>query len=201
MNRLMRILIVLALCLGAAAAAFAAEFSADVVQTMGGQQMPGGKAYVKDNKIRMERSMAGHSQVTIMDASEAKVVMLQPEAKTYMEIRQDPAKMGAAALKEDKNDYGQWRAVGTETVDGWDCEKRVFDYKDKSLGELTAWFAVKLGYPIKTVHKGEMGLMTMEYKNIKAGNVDPALFTVPAGYQKMAMPAMGGMMPGKKPGM
>lgn len=199
------LLIILSLGLGLAPLASAAEFSADMVQTMQGKQLPPGKAYVKEDKLRTERSMAGRDQIMIMDRTQARVVMLLPDSKNYMEMRLDPAKMGAAALK-DKNEYGQWRAVGRETVDGWDCEKRVFDYKDKSQGELTAWFADKLGYPVKTVYKGEGGTMVMEYKNIKTGQVDPALFEVPAGYQKMAMPGMGqgmrtGMASGKKTGM
>lgn len=207
MKTLPSLLIALALCLGLAPYAKAVEFSADMMQTVQDNQLPPGKAYVKEDRVRTERNMAGHSQIMIMDRAKAKVLMLMPEAKAYMEMRLDPAKMGAAALKDEKSEYGQWRVVGHETVDGWECEKRVFDYKDKPMGELTAWFAEKLGYPVKTVYKGEGGVMIMEYKNIKTGGVDDSLFEVPAGYQKMAMPTMGqgmgqgGMGQAKKAGM
>ena len=35
----------------------------------------------------------------------------------------------------------------------------------------------------------ENGEFSMEYKNIKEGNIPATVFEVPAGYQKMSMPA------------
>lgn len=205
MKALVRLSYALVLCLGLALAAHAAEFSADIVRTGAGMPPSTGKAYIKADKIRMETTMQGNTQVTITDPAAKKVYMVMPDQKMYMEMALDPSRMGPEAMKDGSSDLGQWKTVGKETVDGWECEKRVFEFKDKSKGEMTAWFADKLGHPVKSVVKEGSMNMTMEYKNIKTGNVDPQLFTVPTGYQKMTMPNMGGqgMPPGKggKPGM
>ncbi len=55
---------------------------------------------------------------------------------------------------------------------------------------MTGWFSLKLDYPIKTVFTKGTETMTVEYKNIKAGPLDAALFEVPPGYQKMNTPTM-----------
>ena len=126
----------------------------------------------------------------------------------FTEMKTDPEHAGTAAMKSGGSEDGRWRALGRETLDGWECEKRAFDYKDKSRGELAARFADKLGYPIKTVYKKGADTMTMESKDIKPGDVDPSLFIVPAGYQRMSMPGMSQGVPpdknqrmGGKPGM
>ncbi|WP_243357934.1 DUF4412 domain-containing protein [Fundidesulfovibrio terrae] len=204
MKPLWSLLSALALCLGLSLAAQAAEFSADIVRTMDGKPTLGGagKTYVKDDKIRMETTAEGHRQVMITNPAAGKAYMLMPSTLSYIEMPLDPSRMGPEALKEGREDLGQWRTVGRETVDGWDCEKRVFEFKDKSKGEMTAWFADKLGHPIKSIVKEGSTTMTMEYKNIKTGPVDPALFSVPAGYQRLAIPGMGpGMGQGMGQGM
>jgi outer membrane lipoprotein-sorting protein len=170
----------------------AAEFSADLVQKMG-QQDTTGQAYVKGQKFRMDLKMAGAEQAVVVDVAAKKSLMLMPKEKMYMEMPFDPAAY-AGVDGQEKNDQGEWKKVGEEKVAGYDCDKKVFAYKDKSKGELTAWFAKKLNYPIKTVYKDKGQTMTLEYRNIKEGGMADALFTVPGGFHKMDMPAM----PGKK---
>lgn len=180
-------------CLVAVASlAQAAEFTADMVQIHGKEPAMSGKVAVKDAKMRMEAAMEGQTHISIMDPAAKKVILLLPAMNSYMEMQFDASKAGPGAALLGKPDpaVGQWRVVGTETVDGWECEKRIMDFTDKSKGELTAWFAVKLDAPIKFVQTGKGGTFTIEYKNIKPGAVDAAQFAIPAGYQKMGMPAM-----------
>lgn len=185
----------------------AADFTGDVTQTLNGQTLLSGKASVKDGKVRMESSIQGVSQVVISDPAKGRMIMLQPQARMYMETRVNPAKVAPEAVTEDKpSDLGKWRVVGRETIDGWECEKRVFDFKDKSQGEMTGWFALKLDYPIKTVVVSGKETMTVEYRNITQKPLDNQLFEVPQGYQRMNVPDMGqkgapGAAPGRKPGM
>jgi len=184
----------------------ASEFTADMLQTMNGKPGMSGKAAVNDARMRMDVTMEGQRQVVITDPAAGKVLMLMPDARMYMEMKLDPAQMGAAAIREGNTNEGQWRSIGRETLDGWECEMKAFEFKDKSKGELTAWFAEKLGYPIRTVYKSGGETMIMEFRNIKQGAVDPSQFAVPAGYQRLSMPDMGqgmppGMPPGKNPGM
>ena len=54
----------------------------------------------------------------------------------------------------------------------------------------TYWQSPEIEYPIKVV-SGEKQNMVMELKNIVKGDVDDALFKVPAGFTKMQMPTPG----------
>lgn len=206
MNPILSLALALALLLPAAGGALAAEFSADLVRTVDGQSLPGGKVYVKGSKIRMDIPVDGQEQVMIVDQSLRKAYMLQAEAKLCLEVPLDPKRMGLAAL-QGRDDPAKWRRIGRETIGTWDCEKRALELKnsDGASGEMTAWFAEQLGMPIKSVLREGGRSITMEYINIKAGSIAAALFTVPAGYQRVSMPAMGqgvaSPAPGVKPAM
>lgn len=173
--------------------ALAAEFSADMVQTRGAETSQG-KFYLKADKHRMEMKEAGQSTIIIVDPAGKKSYMLNPEDKTYMDL--SAMGMGGGQTQtpseEELKKLGDRKNAGTETVNGYECEKKIFVYKDKSGGEMTQWIAKKLSYPIKMLHKSEGMTMITEYKNIKEGGVDDKLFQVPPGYRKMAMPGMGG---------
>ncbi len=177
--------------------AVAAEFSADQIQTRGGQTSQG-KFYLKGDKHRMEITEAGQSSIIITDTANKKSYMLNPKDKTYMDL--SAMGMGAGQTQTQSEDelkkLGEWKSAGTETVNGYECEKKIFVYKDKSMGEMTHWISKKLNYPIKMYYQSKDMSMITEYKNIKEGGVDDKLFQVPVGYQKMAMPGMGG---GKMP--
>lgn len=177
--------------------AAAAEFSADLVQTRGGETSQG-KFYLKGDKHRTEVTEAGQPSIMIMDVSNKKSYMLNPKDKTYLDL--SAMGMGAGQTQtqseEELKKLGEWKNAGTETVNGYECEKKVFVYKDKSMGEMTHWISKKLNYPIKMFYQARGTTMVTEYKNIKEGGVDDTLFQVPPGYRKMAMPGMGvGKMP------
>jgi outer membrane lipoprotein-sorting protein len=170
--------------------ATAAEFSADMVQTLTGQTL-NGKIYVKDKKMRMEMPTGGMNHVTIMDPTNRKGYVIMEEQKAYMEIPWSAEMAASAQSEEEVSKYGEWKDLGSETVNGYPCEKRAFIAKDKSMGEMTQWFSKKLNYPIKMIHKGRQGEIRTEYKNIKEGGVPDSVFQIPAGYSKMDMPGFG----------
>lgn len=172
----------------------AAEFSADLVQTRGGETSHG-KFFLKGDRQRTEITEAGQSSIMIMDMANKKSAMLNPKEKTYMDLSAMGMSGGQtqAQSEEDLKKLGEWKNAGTETVNGYECEKKIFVYKDKSMGEMTHWISKKLNYPIKMVYQAGGMTMITEYKNIREGAVDDKLFQVPPGYRKMAMPGMGGM--------
>lgn len=199
---LTRALLALAvLALGLAQAAAAADFTADISRSVNGQPQGGGKIFVRGAAMRMETILGGARQVMITDTDTGKAYLLQPGTMRYMEIPLDPASMGPEALKDGSTDLGRWRVLATETVNGWECEKRVFDFKDGGgQGEMTAWFALKLGHPIKSLVKDGENTLSTEYKNIHQTDMDPGLFTIPRGYEKLVMPAAPGAVgQGRKP--
>ena len=82
------------------------------------------------------------------------------------------------------------KLVGEETVNGYKCEKYQVMIDGSPVS--TYWQSPEIEYPIKVI-SGEKQNMIMELKNIEKGDVDDAMFKVPAGFTKMEMP-----MPGMK---
>lgn len=176
---------------------WATEFSADMLQTFKGKT-ENGKIYVKGKMIRMDMTKKGEERIIILDMNKKISYVLMPKDKIYIETTVGGEMSAATANIDVQETQGTWKELGTETINGYLCDKRLFIYKDKSKGELTQWMAKKLTYPIKSYYKSKEGEMTTEYKNIKEGGVPDSLFKIPAGYTKMNMPSMGGkgMIPG-----
>ena len=181
---------------GVTALALAAEFSADMVHKMGAMTKEG-KFFIKGKKMRMEGGM-GHG-ITIVDGNTGIVQVLQPAQKAYMEMKKGTQAMDPAQQDEELAKIADKKFLGTETVNGYQCDKYLYTYHDKKRGTLTQWYSKKLEYPVKMLHSSPEGETTFEYRNIKEGGVADSLFQIPAGYTKTEMPGMPGM--GKGPGM
>ncbi|RPI78560.1 MAG: DUF4412 domain-containing protein [Desulfobacteraceae bacterium] len=193
------ILLVFLWVLGSVFSIWAVEFSADSYRSFMGKNSTG-KVFVKGHLTRMESKEGGQDSIIITDLKKKTTYILNPKDKTYMEMALSGQMAASAADPEFQKDFGTWKDLGTETVNGYLCDKRLFTPKDKSLGmnQSTQWIAREIKYPIKSVTKTAQGDMTMEYKNIKTGNVSDSVFKIPAGYTKMEIPGMGGkgMIPG-----
>jgi outer membrane lipoprotein-sorting protein len=180
---------IVALVAFASGLASAAEFSADTVNKFGAMTKEG-KIYVKGTKMRMEGAAAGQG-ITIVNGDTGVVWVLQPGQKAYLEMKKGT--QTAEPAQSDEHELAKIadkKFLGTETVNGYQCEKYLYTYHDKSLGTLTQWYSKTLGYPIKMIHSSPRGETSFEYRNIKEGGVADSLFQVPAGYTKMEMPAM-----------
>lgn len=181
------------LCFVLISSSYAAEFSADMIQTTP-QGMFKGKFFVKENNFRQETEMAGERQIMIFRHDKDTVWMLMPREKMYMEMQSDPQTQNVPQLDHQTiENMAEKKYLGTETVNGYACEKNQYIYHDKSMGTMTQWFSNELNFPIKMEMDGPSGHMTSEYKNIREEKLSNTLFEIPAGYQKMPMP---GMMPG-----
>jgi outer membrane lipoprotein-sorting protein len=186
--------------LGVGCFAPAAEFSAEMTQKSSGQTMTG-NIFIKEKKMRMEMNSPGGRMVHIFLPEGNRTVMLYPDQKMYMEMTvKDPGRRPSMA--DDKlEEKATKKYLGTETVNGYACEKYELIFHDPSMGKSTQWFSKKLAYPVKMVHQGEQGETVTEYKNIREGGVSDSLFQIPSGYKKMEMPGMGsGMGHGMKRG-
>jgi len=169
------------------AAGFAqgAEFSATMVTKAGGMEIPG-KFYVKGEKVRNEIQVAGQTAIHIMRADKKVRWSIMPQQKAYMEmpLTQEALQKMAPPTEEQK---AKMKKVGSETIDGYACDKyeTTMSHQYKPMKVFT-WIATDLGMPIKMV--SEDGSFSMDYKDIKPGEVADSLFEVPDGYQKMKMP-------------
>ena len=163
----------------------AAEFTATMVTKAGGVEIPG-KIYVKENKVRNEVQAGGQTSIHILRPDKKVVWIIMPQQKAYLEmpITQE-AQQKMLPLTEDQK--AKMKKVGTETINGYACDKyeTTMSHQGKPMQVFT-WVATDLGVPIKIV--SEDGSFSMEYKDIKPGQVADSLFDVPQDYKKMQLP-------------
>ena len=161
------------------------EMSMTVVSSFSGRSSKS-KLYMKADKVRMESDIARGSY-TISRRDLKKVWMVMPETKSYMEITQSKEE---TPLPEEKvKGEVSRKVVGSETVDGHPCTKYEVTAKvdDKTMTSYQ-WLATDINFPVKAAAVD--GSWAVEYKDIKLGSQPDSLFDLPAGYQKMSMPAM-----------
>lgn len=172
--------------LALAGMAKSAEFSADMVTLQGGQESVA-KTFYKGNLYRMETSQGGRVSISIGNSTEQVVWALNPETKTYIEFRGNQAQSPGSA-EVDKDVVKEIRKLGTETIQGYPCEKSQVIYKDPSMEPLTMWFSPRLQVALRMEYPNSS--MTVEYRNIREGPQSYTLFKIPPGYRKMAIPGM-----------
>jgi len=175
------------------------SFSAEQVSIDPSGKVQGtGKIYMTPQKIRMDfRSPQSEGMMVNIFRRDRNIHwMLNPEAKKYVERSLDEKEMQKALKQQMKQDE---KILGTETVNGFKCTKKSVATTVKFLGisrksESIIWVSKKLDMPIRTQSKE--GYIT-ELRNIKPGRQPAKLFTVPAGYQKVAnmMELFGGTPP------
>jgi outer membrane lipoprotein-sorting protein len=163
----------------------AAEFAANMVLKDGGKIMPG-KIYVKGDKMRQEFiDEKGHS-ITIVRKDKKVIWVVMPQDKVYVEMplkRELPGQflqVPANVLKK--------RKVCTETVSGYPTERYQVTVPGGPFGPViqTFWVCEKLGLPLKMDCKEKK--FSVEYKDIKEGEIADKLFEPPPGFQRVTKP-------------
>lgn len=163
----------------------AAEFSAKVVTKAEGQEMHG-KIFMKGQKMRNEFQAGGETNINIVRPDKKVVWVLIPEGKTYMEMPLAEESQEKILMKKPE-DRAKMKLLGTETVNGFECDKYEVDASHEGQPvKQFVWIAKKLQMPIKSVTAD--GSMSMEYRDIKIGGVADSVFEVPKGYEKMQIP-------------
>lgn len=172
-----------------AGAAPAAEFTADMVITskMGQGDMTG-RAFVKGSALRQELDTPIGVQTTIIPSGAAVMYVLLPGQKMYMEIPNTQVTLDSSEDLEAKMaNQGKVTRKGSESIEGYSCDVYHIVYSDKNLGEGTIWVSSELNYPLKIHTVTPQDTATILYKNIRQGNLDNGLFSLPAGYKKFSM--------------
>ena len=175
----------------------AAEFSADLIRSSGGDEETS-KVFIKGDLRREEVMEDGElSAVNISRPDKGVSWNLMPDDEMYMEIPLEGMNLGATEDIESLESAANMRAQGKETLNGYACEKRRYDYHDKTQGSVIVWYSPKLDYPVKIqiMAYGGEGDMVLEYKNIKQGKVPDSMFEIPKGYEKFSIPGMPEGMP------
>lgn len=184
---------VLALALVAAGSALAVEpadqFSADQVMNMQGKII-NSRLFVDRGNLRTEMQVPGGPTMTSIVNGEKGVIWMLMPGNMYVEhaIAQDDD-VSRSAWTSSKNR----QHVGTEAINGVACDK----YLIKSSQELAFYADQKTGLPV--LMKSADGKINIEWKNAKAGPQPANLFQLPAGVQKLSLPAIPGLkLPGMK---
>jgi len=150
--------------------------------------------YIEGTKMRQETEIEGREMIFLGDSAAAMYVYY-PDEETAMkidlggdelseEMQEDPY-----AMIEDAAD--KVRVVGHETIDGKKCV--IVEYAVEGLAEgisTKMWIWEKHGIPIKIVTTGPEGTTTVEFKNIKTGDVSDSLFELPAGVNVIDLESM-----------
>jgi hypothetical protein len=167
--------------------ALAAEFSAYMNNKAQGQPVQS-KIYMKNDKVRIETK--GEEAYSIVRIDKNVVWMVFPKGKTYMEMVPHERQVPGEKLKGEVSR----KYVGSETVNGYPTKKYEVTVKDGEMSDKAhQWVSTDLNYPIKI--SAIDGSWSTEYKNIKMGSQPDSLFELPAGYEKMAMPGLPGIVP------
>jgi hypothetical protein len=166
----MRLAIVIVCLLVMCGLGIAADFSADfVVREKGKKEFTKGMVFVKGDKIRQEIREGKEKQITIFRPDRGVIWMVIPEqqACVLMPYKTVDKKFERwSSHKESEAEY-----LGEEAVSGLLCKK----YQLTKNGERNyLWISDKFPFPVRMTHKDG----TVEYKNIKAGNVSDSLFEI-----------------------
>ncbi len=170
---------------------FSAEFSADIVIT-GPVDNYTFKLQVRDNMYRL-RKIKGPMNVppfpSIVNRDTGVTWGLNDLMRQYVEMRDIEKTMmmnplvGWAMTRKGMTE----RPGPTETVNGYECETRLYTEVGKSETAAKVWISKKLNHIIRDERFGMNKNPVLELQNIQEGPVDSALFQIPAGYTKVDM--------------
>lgn len=179
----MSLLVALTMARGALAAQFQADMTID-----GARQKATGKIFVKGDSMRQEMNTPMGKSFVVFDGAKDVMYVIMPDQKMYMEMPNDRQIIlkESESIEEVLGDEAEVNKIGTETIEGYKCDKYNVKYRDPAMGNAVVWVSQKLNYPLKAVTKTSEGTITVIYTNINEGPVDSALFQIPSGYQKLS---------------
>jgi hypothetical protein len=205
LRRVILLFIVSALGAGIAAAGEfprpKADYSADMVMNMGAGPdgkpvIMTGKVYVTKESERREMERSGERMILISYRDNRPGVMLMPENKSYMEMAKGEGEKDPSSMAE----HGDLtlKKLGSETIGGLKTTKyEVRGKEEDGTGFKGFMWLTKENVPVRMEGDSAVGgkprHFRIEYRNVRIGPQDPALFKVPAGYRKINMPPMTGM--------
>ena len=171
---------------------------------------------MKDGKMRTEADEKGHKGVAIMDFKAKQVTILMTEKKKFMVQKLPPPD---AAKTASKAKVVLKKSGRSEVIAGFKAEEWTMESEN---GHGSLWGSTELGgflndlagqqgqganieipaelkekgfFPLRVVTDRGGKVHKMEATEVKPGSLDDSLFSVPADYAEMKMPAGGGMNP------
>ncbi len=171
-------------------------FTADMVVTVGqGQKRTfQGKIYAGEHALRMDMEAGPGLESTNIVRYDKKVMwVLIPNQHMYMEMPLSHDTGMMSALRDRDTQY-TIHDLGAERVGAYDCEKYSVEWKRQGQESNGLVWIGKSGQASGFIVRveDEKHDAVSEYRNIQPGEPPATVFEVPAGYQKMQMPARPG---------
>ena len=163
------------------------EFSATMLAETGGGANKA-KIYHASDRTRIESDVAD-SGIAIARQDKGVAWLLVPSAKMYIEVQLNTLKTTALTLGNDI--VVKREKLGNETVDGRAAVKEKVTVKnpDGSQDDVYYWKVEGMDWPVKAAALD--GSWSYTFTDVKPGKQDPALFELPAGYEKTVVPPWG----------
>lgn len=171
------------------------SYAADSIMEYTEMKMSG-KVFVAPGMERREQMNRGETTIIIVRRDKGVVWNVMPAEGIYMET---PLEAGTAT-PDASFTIRQKEVVGKEVINGLQTTKYkvILDQGNSVFGGFIWLTADNITMKMDAIAKeqGEKVRIYQELRNVRIGSQDPALFTVPAGYHKMAMgmPDMDGML-------
>lgn len=164
----------------------AADLTASLLTRAGGQTIPG-KIFLKGEKTRVEVEVIGQKGITILRPDRKLMYIILPPQKAYLEAPLT-SEAGRNALCLAEEDQAGLKIIGTETLEGYICDKYEGTYQEQGKsGKFFLWMARELKRPIKMVT--EDGSVSVELRQIRQEPLAEALFEPPPGFRLLKFPA------------
>ena len=156
----------------------------DMVMTSPGQPAVTQKIEVKGNKMRIETTQEGQTQIILIDYDARTMYVYMPEENMAMKMTFNPPAKSAVEEAQSVADYNP-TVVGTETIDGKVC--LVVEYTVEGAAT-KMWIWEEHAFPIRVEVTTAEGKTIVEYKNIAFVDIPDSEFELPAGVQIIEMP-------------
>jgi len=165
------------------------EYSADSIAGSGTNPQTG-RLWRTPTALRFETTDATRAQTFIVRFDRNAAWMLVPELKLVLET--DLAALSQMSGLPDASEKLHPVEVGVETIDGTRANKYKVSADDPKAG----WFrgfvwrttqGVVLKVEGEGEHQGRLGVVHLQFRNVRIGPQDPALFDPPADYKRMTV--------------
>ena len=174
---------------------FTADLQISTTNPQANVQEITGKVYAGNGHVRMNMESGGHSTVLITDFATKTTDVLLIDQKMYIEHKVDALRCQKDMMTDTIKPYDPanpcanepdvtCKKIAVEQVSGRTCDH--WEVTDKQGRVTNLWIDQQLHLPIKVITNDA----TMLLSNIKEGEPDPSLFTIPADYHKIDLGSM-----------
>jgi hypothetical protein len=167
-------------------AARAADFKAGITVRKGSTPVSG-YVFISGEKARMDMYGPEGTVITISRPDKGLTWLVNVPRKEYLEVRGLAVNPLGWRTPQEWDKLAEKKSLGTETVEGYLCDKTLYTFIDKSKGVVMEWTAQKLKYTIKSIFYSASGLAVTELKKIEEELIEDIAFEIPEGYKKVGV--------------